>query len=408
VSASEQVGTRRAIDSVEIEKIARLVRESTDEDLAKIFTANELANEAEGASRVVSLAARFAAKEACIKLFPREAARGEIGLQDFSVQRNGHGNPGIAASRGAQRLLDQYRLGEIEISLSHDAERASAVAIVSSISPDPGPLGRLIYHLLPIRRRTILRNLRRVFAGKITNAEIAGLAQAFYAHFARLIWEFALFPLLNEESKASQVRVENEQAMRRAHENGRGILILTGHFGNWELTGVAAISQFPEYRDRFYFLRKPLRPALLDTVVKRRFKRAGLGVIESKGSLYEIIDHLAARSAVAFVMDQHAGGRDGVRIDFFGAPAYTFRSLAIIALQTGAPVVPAASYRERDGKHVLRFEEALPLIEHDDADEAIRLNTRAYNQALERMVLRHPEQWFWMHNRWKDAGGSTL
>jgi KDO2-lipid IV(A) lauroyltransferase len=88
-------------------------------------------------------------------------------------------------------------------------------------------------------------------------------------------------------------------------------------------------------------------------------------------------------------------------VEFFGHPAGTFRSLAVIALTTGAPVVPAASWREPDGSHVLRFEPALDPIEHAEPNEAIRLNTRAYNAALERMIVRHPEQWWWVHRRWK-------
>jgi KDO2-lipid IV(A) lauroyltransferase len=74
-----------------------------------------------------------------------------------------------------------------------------------------------------------------------------------------------------------------------------------------------------------------------------------------------------------------------------------------MALATGAPVVPASSWREPDGSHVLRFEEALPLIECDKVSEEIRRNTRAYNATLEILVLRHPEQWFWVHRRWKLA-----
>jgi KDO2-lipid IV(A) lauroyltransferase len=92
-----------------------------------------------------------------------------------------------------------------------------------------------------------------------------------------------------------------------------------------------------------------------------------------------------------------------VVVEFFGHPASTFRSLAILALNTRAPVVPGASWREPDGTHVLRFEDALPLIECDDVSEAIRRNSRAYNAALERLVLRHPEQWWWVHRRWKEA-----
>jgi KDO2-lipid IV(A) lauroyltransferase len=105
---------------------------------------------------------------------------------------------------------------------------------------------------------------------------------------------------------------------------------------------------------------------------------------------------------VIFPFDQHAGGRDGIRAEFFGHPAWTFRSLALLSLTAGVPVVPASTWREPDGRHVLRFEEALPIIECDDPGESIRANTQAYNHALERMIVRHPEQWFWMHRRWKD------
>jgi KDO2-lipid IV(A) lauroyltransferase len=110
---------------------------------------------------------------------------------------------------------------------------------------------------------------------------------------------------------------------------------------------------------------------------------------------------LPAGDIVLFPFDQHAGGRDGIEVDFFGHPAGTFRSLALIARATGAPVVPAASWREHDGRHVLRFVEPLIPIECEDYDEEIRRNTQAYNAALERLILRHPEQWWWMHRRWK-------
>jgi len=105
--------------------------------------------------------------------------------------------------------------------------------------------------------------------------------------------------------------------------------------------------------------------------------------------------------------DQHASPPDGIAVDFFGHPAWTFKSLAIMALATGAPVVPAWSYREADGRHVLRFEAPLQVLEHDDTNEAIRRNTRAYNAELERLILRRPEQWYWVHRRWKSVTRKT-
>jgi KDO2-lipid IV(A) lauroyltransferase len=200
--------------------------------------------------------------------------------------------------------------------------------------------------------------------------------------------------------------VENIEAIVSAHAQGKGVIVLTGHFGNWEVATAAGLDAYPGARGRFYFLRRPFKPRWLDDLVTRRFVRAGFGVLPKRGGLDAVLDRLAAGDVVVFPFDQHAGKKDGVVVDFFGHPAGTFRSLALLALNTGAPVLPAASWREPDGRHVLRFEDPLAPIEADDADEAIRLNTRAYNAALERMILRHPEQWWWAHRRWKVRAGS--
>ena len=177
--------------------------------------------------------------------------------------------------------------------------------------------------------------------------------------------------------------------------------MLTGHFGNFEVATMAGLTHFPEMRGRIHFVRRAIKPRWLDALVTRRFRRAGFGVMGKRGSLDAILDRLAAGDMVVFPFDQHASPPDGIESEFFGHPAWTFKSLAIIALATGAPVLPAAGWREPDGKHVLRFEEPVPLIETDNVNEEIRANTRAFNAALERLVLRHPEQWFWVHRRWK-------
>ncbi|MFQ5960007.1 MAG: 4'-phosphopantetheinyl transferase superfamily protein [Candidatus Methylomirabilales bacterium] len=394
--------TRCGIDIVEISRIERWLRETPEEDVLRIFSAEELKDAGDGAGRVASIAARFAAKEACLKLFPRETALGEIGLGDFVVVRDGYGAPGVVPSQKAQALLDRYRLKAIALSLTHHDTSASALAVTDPAETHVPLVGKLIYYLIPIRRRVVLSNLRLVFGGKVPDDEIVRLAQAFYGHLARFLGEFLRFSWLSLERRGTLVRVENIDAMLRAHARGKGILVLTGHLGNWELATVAGMANFPQYRGRFHIPRKPLHPPWLDTLVTGRFRRAGLGVLPKKGALEGILDRLAAQDVVVFIMDQHAGARDGVDVEFFGHPAKTFRSLATIALATGAPVVPTATWREPDGHHVLRFEEALPVVECDDPDEAIRANTQVYNAALERLILRHPEQWFWMHRRWKN------
>ena len=395
--------TRCGIDSVEIARIERLLRETPAEDLIRYFSLQELADSGDGPGRAASLAARFAAKEACAKLFPRELALAEIEPADFSIERDAYGAPQVVCSAGAELVLGRQRLRAIAVSLTHDRVSASAVALALPAQADAPLAGRLIYRLFPLRRRVILENLRRVFGAAVPEAEIVGLAQAHYAHLWRLAGEFVRFRWLSEEKKSALIRVDNVDPLARALERGKGALILTGHFGNFEVATIAGLRHFPHMRGRFHFIRRAIRPRWLDALVNRRFRQGGFGVLGKRGSLDAILERLGAGDLVVFPFDQHASPPDGIAVDFFGHPAGTFKSLAIMALATGAPVVPASSWREHDGSHVLRFEEPLPLIECDKVSEEIRRNTRAYNATLEVLVLRHPEQWFWVHRRWKLA-----
>jgi len=233
--------------------------------------------------------------------------------------------------------------------------------------------------------------------------DIVRLAQAHYGHLWRLFTEFLRFRWLSLEQKMALVRIENVDAFARALEQRKGILILTGHFGNWEVSTVAGLNHYPAMRGRFHFVRRAIKPAWLDSLVTRRFNQAGFGVFPKRGSLDAMLDRLAAGDAIVFPFDQHARPPDGIEVDFFDHPAWTFKSLAIIALATGAPVLPATSWREPDGRHVLRFEEPIAPIECENTGEAIRRNTRAYNAALERIIVRRPEQWYWVHRRWKSV-----
>lgn len=402
--AVERTGPARCgIDSVEIARIERLLAETPAQELTRFFSPQELDDSGDGPGRAASLAARFAAKEACAKLFPRELALGEIEPSDFSIARDAYGAPQVVCSARAELVLGRQRLRALAVSLTHGRVSASAVALALPAQDEAPMAGRLIYRLLPFRRRVILDNLRQVFGTAVPEAEIVRLAQAHYAHLWRLAGEFVRFRWLSAQRKSALIRVDNVEALAHALERGKGALILTGHFGNFEVATIAGLRHFPHMRGRFHFVRREIRPRWLDALVTRRFRQGGFGVLGKRGSLDAILGRLEAGDIVVFPFDQHAAPPDGIAIDFFGRPAGTFKSLAIIALATGAPVVPASSWREADGSHVLRFEEAMPLVECDNVNEEIRRNTRAYNAMLEVLVLRHPEQWYWVHRRWKIA-----
>lgn len=394
-------GSRCGLDTVPVARIETLIRGRTDSELLDHFSAGELADAGTGPGRAASLAARFAAKEACAKLFPRETALGILQPSDFFVIRDPYGAPQVGVTPRGQAVLDRHRIASLRISLTHTPKEATAI-VTSELRRSVVPwYGRLLYRLFPYRRGVVMDNLRRVFGEVLPEDELRDLAQAYYGHYVLFLWEMLRQPFLSARRRERSIRVENIESPLHAHAQGKGVFLLTGHFGNFEVATVAGIQRFPEYRGKFYFVRRLLKPALLNAFVTWRFRRAGFTTLGKRGSLDAIYEALQENAFIVFVFDQHAGPPDGVVVDFFGHPAGTFKSLAILALDTGAPVVPVSSWREPDGSHVIRFEDPLPVIECDSVGEAIRKNTRAYNEVVERMLLRHPEQWIWMHKRWK-------
>lgn len=390
-----------AVDTVEIARVARLL-EAMPGELDKLFSLREIEDVGEGPGRIASLAARFAAKEACLKLFPRETALNIITAMDFSVVKDEYGAPHIAVTPAAEIVLGRHLVQTIKISLTHSETTATAVAlrIQRSITPSWG--GRFIFRWLPYRRAVILENLNRVYGANVEPSQLALLAQAHYGHLLSLLKELIQFRFLSAARKKSIVRVEGVDGMIEAFEAGKGILILTGHFGNFEVSTIAGIEHFPQVKGRIHFLRRPIKPKWLSDMLTRRFNQAGFGVVGRRGSLEEIVSTIEAGDAIVFPFDQYARRPEGIEVEFFGQAAGTYKSMAIIALATGAPVIPASSWREPDGTHVLKFFPALDVALDDDVGQEIIKNTRMYNQALELSIVRHPEQWWWVHRRWKN------
>jgi KDO2-lipid IV(A) lauroyltransferase len=273
---------------------------------------------------------------------------------------------------------------------------------ISGISDlKPSPLGSALFSLVPVRRRVVMENLQQVFGDQLGERERRRLARCFYGHVAKTIKENLAMMMSSERRIAGQVDVFGVEHVLAAAKHGNGVLILTGHFGNWELSAVGAMLQFKKYRNRFHVIRKSLGLGL-ERVVFGRFRKAGLRVIGRIGALQKVLDALKENDVVIFIMDQHNKvGAKAVAAEFFGKEAGTHRSLALVARQSGAPVIPAVSYRKPDGRHVMKFHPPLEWITAENHREEIYLNTLGYNRVLERFVLDHPDQWLWAHRRWK-------
>lgn len=263
--------------------------------------------------------------------------------------------------------------------------------------------GRLLYALVPYRRKVVMSNIDQVFKDSLTNAQKTTLAKAFYSHLATSMKEMLALRFMSDEVLRQSVEVRGYQNLLDVAAGGKGVLILTGHFGSWEFAPIGGIANFREFQGKFHFIRRTLNNKRLEHLLFSRYYRAGLGVIPKKNSLQQVCNVLEQNHAVIFVLDQHASlvNRDGIAAEFFGKKAGTYRSLASFSRHTGVPVVPAAGYRLENGRHVLEFFDAIPWKDYSNTQEAIYRNTLLYNEALEKIIMAHPEQWLWLHKRWK-------
>lgn len=267
-------------------------------------------------------------------------------------------------------------------------------------------IGKIMFKIAPMRRATVNANLRIAFGAELNEQELDKLAAAFYGHIAVTFWENLRFAWISQNALKNHIRVEGmDNLIDASLKHQRGMLLLGGHFGNWELAPMAGSLHYPEFRGRLHILRRQLVNKTVERILFRRFYQMGLDIIPKRNSLARVMDALSRSDAVGFIMDQFAKpGKEGLVANFFGKPAGTFKSLALVARSSGAPVLPAYSWREAPDKHVFRFEPPLTWIDHPDSDEEIRLNTENYNRVLERIIRQHPEQWLWLHKRWKDKG----
>ncbi len=263
--------------------------------------------------------------------------------------------------------------------------------------------GRFFYYCIPYRKQVVLSNMSQAFGDELTDKEIKKLALSFYSHVARCLKENVLMRFMSLKQIKSKARVEGLENIRDIILNNQSMLLLTGHFGNWEFAPIAGILNFEAYRDHFYFIRKAIKVEWLEKILFRRFHKAGLKIISSKNALTDVSEAMEKKAAVVFVLDQHAciRAKDGVAVDFFNKKAGTYRSLAMLANYTNAPVVPVQTYRDSNGIHVLQFHPPLLFIKSDSNRRDQVENTLQYNRALEQMIISHPEQWMWMHKRWK-------
>ena len=277
----------------------------------------------------------------------------------------------------------------------------AAGAALAKMTPEAAEgLGRALgrfYLRIDSRRRNLARaNLSRAYP-ELSPAGIDALTVRVFEHFGGVAAE--LLHAMGHDPHAALSRIETEGAdgARAALASGRGVLFLTAHLGNWEWaalgTGALGISSS--------VIARPLDNPLLDASLTRLRTSTGNSVIAKRDAAREMLRVLRRGGAIGILNDQRSRPPDAVTAPFFGHPTATSSALAKLADRTEALVIPAAAIRIAPARWRLTFEPALDVRTLPEAERGVEKLTARLNGILETMIRRHPEQWLWLHNRWR-------
>jgi KDO2-lipid IV(A) lauroyltransferase len=258
-------------------------------------------------------------------------------------------------------------------------------------------LGRLAYVVDRRHRRITQANLNLALGREKSAEELRRIAGECYANLGRSVAEFCHLPSVNKQNLSQWVSYEGLDNFISAYKRGKGVLFITAHFGNWELLAYAqALIGYPSN-----IVIRPLDNKYLDRVVNQYRTRNGNRVIPKKNAVKEILRSLHQGQPLGILIDQNVSVGDRVFVDFFGRPASTLTAPAILAQRTGAAVIPAFIIRRPEGGHKIVFEPEIVLQRSGNRQQDIQINMQRFTQVVEKYVRRYPEQWFWMHRRWK-------
>jgi Kdo2-lipid IVA lauroyltransferase/acyltransferase len=284
-------------------------------------------------------------------------------------------------------------------------EYTIAWLLLKSVGILPRPLalktgqavGRLAQLVLPHLRRNAQINLRLAFP-ELDRSERERIERGVFRNLGRLLGEISQFPRYNYDNISSIVSYEGLANFLDARAQRRGIILLTGHIGAWELSVYAhSIYGYP-----MSFLARRVDNPLVERLADSYRLRSGNRSIDKKGSAREVLRTLKSGGVVGILADLNSSREEGVFCDFFGVQACMTAGIATLALRTGAIVLPGyLIWDEREQVHRLHFEKPIETIDTGNQKEDVIANTAQYAKALESIIRRHPDQWLWIHRRWR-------
>ncbi len=257
-------------------------------------------------------------------------------------------------------------------------------------------LAVLFYYIIPIRKETVLNNLQNAFP-EYSDQKINKIAYGSYKSFALALVELLYMPWMSLEEMKKSVNIKNPNLGKDLHEKGNGVVFLSAHYGNWEFMAASYGAQLNIPISLVVKAqRNPFVTEWLNNIrTKWNNKLVPLGI-----SIRQIYKELKDKNLVAMIADQR-GPSDGIRVDFFGRKASVYPGPALLALKTGAPIVYGIAVRNPDNSYNAVLEEiSKENLPEKEEEKVIELSQR-HTSYLENFIRQHPEQWLWMHKRWK-------
>lgn len=247
------------------------------------------------------------------------------------------------------------------------------------------------------RHREIgIENLHAAFGPSLSDAEADRLSLETWRHFGRVTVDTLASPRWSREDALRLVTVEAGERLREAYSRGKGVVCFSAHFGHWEMAGLAqGYLGFP-----LALVARPLDNPYLEAMLARIRQRSGNLVVHKRQALRDMIRAVHRGMGVAILIDQDAR-EEGIFVPFFGRPASTTPAAALLALRTGAALLPVYCLPEPGGRYRIVYEAEIPVEATGDRDADVIRLTRACTERVEAWVRAHPDRWLWMHRRWK-------
>jgi len=256
--------------------------------------------------------------------------------------------------------------------------------------------GSLVYFLLPQVRRQSAFNLANALGAEKTPRELTVINQKVFKNLGRNLTEALNVSRLHKDNIDKYVKCDNLKLFSDLRENGKGVIVLSPHFGNWELVPVyAALKGYPVnvIARRLYYEK-------FEELISRIRAENKINVIYRDQPARKILNVLKANEILGILPDQDVDSVEGVFVDFFGQPAYTPSGPVALAMANNTPLVTCFLVREGNC-HRLIIEEPISLENTGDKERDIKVNTEKWSKVFETYIRRYPEQWVWMHRRWK-------